>query len=263
MAEETEKSDHEKELSSKLLKRLGFAGIMVLLLLGVLAFFDFLASKRTEDPPLKVYPNKVPVAPRKEISQPVIPTEPVAETVPQGGEVTTVNTEQLPSAPSEAQTGEVEGSKPAESATKPIAPTAKAVVIHKPAASTKTHQEVKSVPEATAAPVIESLREAKQKPEEKAAQITRQAEPASSATVISLPRLFSGFVVQAGVFSNVRKAEELHATLAMNGVPSTMEARVQLGPFKTLKEAEVARQKLKELGIDALLIPPAKPRSKK
>ena len=34
MAEETEKSDHEKELSSKLLKRLGFAGIMVLLLLG-------------------------------------------------------------------------------------------------------------------------------------------------------------------------------------------------------------------------------------
>ena len=70
------------------------------------------------------------------------------------------------------------------------------------------------------------------------------------------PRLFSGYAVQAGVFADAQRAEELRAKLTLNGIPSTMEARVQVGPFKTREEAEAAREKMKALGIDGILLPP-------
>ena len=70
------------------------------------------------------------------------------------------------------------------------------------------------------------------------------------------PRLFSGFAVQAGVFSDPRRAEELHARLTLEGIPSTIEARVQAGPFKSREEAEAARVKMKALGIDAVMLMP-------
>lgn len=70
------------------------------------------------------------------------------------------------------------------------------------------------------------------------------------------PRLFSGYAVQAGVFADAQHAEELRARLTLNGIPSTLEARVQVGPFKTREEAEAARQKLKAIGVDGILLPP-------
>jgi DedD protein len=72
----------------------------------------------------------------------------------------------------------------------------------------------------------------------------------------SPPRLFSGFSLQAGVFSNPQLAEELHARLTLSGVPSTMETRVQVGPFRTRQEAEAAQAKLRGLGIETVLVPP-------
>ena len=78
----------------------------------------------------------------------------------------------------------------------------------------------------------------------------RPAEPAA-------PRLFSGFLLQAGVFSSVQRAEELHAKLTLSGVQSTLETRVQVGPFRTRKEAEAAQAKLKELGVQTILVSPA------
>jgi len=71
------------------------------------------------------------------------------------------------------------------------------------------------------------------------------------------PRLFSGYVVQAGVFSSTERAEELHAKLQLNGIPSNIESRVNVGPFKSKEEADAARAKLKALGIDSVLVPPA------
>jgi DedD protein len=58
------------------------------------------------------------------------------------------------------------------------------------------------------------------------------------------------------VFADPRRAEELHAKLTLEGIPSTIEARVQVGPFKTKEEAEVAREKMKTLGIDAVMLSP-------
>lgn len=70
------------------------------------------------------------------------------------------------------------------------------------------------------------------------------------------PRLFSGFVLQAGVFTSAQRAEELHAKLTLSGVPSQIETRVQVGPFRTRKEAAEAQARLHELGIDTILVAP-------
>ena len=69
-------------------------------------------------------------------------------------------------------------------------------------------------------------------------------------------RLFPGFVLQVGVFSSVQRAEELHAKLTLSGLPSTLETRVQVGPFRSREEAEAAQHKLKELGIETVLVAP-------
>ena len=88
--------------------------------------------------------------------------------------------------------------------------------------------------------------------------VARNAET-RRATVVPAPvvsRLFSGFLLQAGVFSSVERAEELHARLSLSGVPSTLETRVQVGPFKSKREAEAAQAKLRELGVETILVPP-------
>jgi DedD protein len=57
-----------------------------------------------------------------------------------------------------------------------------------------------------------------------------------------------------GVFSNLANAEDLRAKLELHGIPSTIEARVRVGPFATKEEADSARAKLKELGLDGGLL---------
>jgi DedD protein len=53
-----------------------------------------------------------------------------------------------------------------------------------------------------------------------------------------------------GVFSNVANAEELRTKLEIIGVPSQIEARVQVGPFRSRIDAEAAREKLRALGLE-------------
>jgi DedD protein len=71
-----------------------------------------------------------------------------------------------------------------------------------------------------------------------------------------LSRLAAGFVLQAGVFTSTERAEELKAKLLLAGVPVTIETRVQVGPFASQKEANAARKKIRELGVESILIPP-------
>ena len=70
------------------------------------------------------------------------------------------------------------------------------------------------------------------------------------------PRPLFGYALQAGVFADPQRAEDLHARLMLAGIPSSVEARVRVGPFKTRQEADAARDKLKAMGIDAVLLPP-------
>ncbi|MBK8121456.1 MAG: SPOR domain-containing protein [Sulfuritalea sp.] len=62
------------------------------------------------------------------------------------------------------------------------------------------------------------------------------------------------FALQMGVFGNLANAEDLRAKLELHGIPSSIEARVHVGPFRTREEADAARAKLKELGLDPGLL---------
>lgn len=66
------------------------------------------------------------------------------------------------------------------------------------------------------------------------------------------------YVFQMGVFNDVANAQQLNDKLKAGGVPSRIEARVQVGPFKTREEAEAARQKLIELGIQPGILMPVR-----
>lgn len=62
------------------------------------------------------------------------------------------------------------------------------------------------------------------------------------------------FEVQLGVFTDIDNAKQLQTKLAEHGIPSHTETRVQVGPFKTREEADRAREKLKKLGIGAVVL---------
>ncbi|MFC5301665.1 SPOR domain-containing protein [Azospira restricta] len=236
----------EDDLKRKLVRRVAFAGLLIAMLLAALAFVDYLGQPGEE--PASSGPTfsaPVPVA-KKEVTQPVKPAEPDAapvarETVPAA--------EATAAPPSPAATADLPvrpdvAAQPAlpRSETRSVAPPARAARPVEPATpaegSAAASSSLSPPPERAAAP-----------PPAATAAPLPPAPPAP-------PRLFSGYAVQAGVFADVQHAEELRAKLTLNGIPSTLEARVQVGPFKTREEAEAARQKLKALGIDGILLPP-------
>ena len=86
------------------------------------------------------------------------------------------------------------------------------------------------------------------------AKATSSAKPASAAGESAAPAATGGpgrFALRLHAFSDVATAEDLRGKLDALQIPSTLsvEAKVQVGPFKSREEAEAARAKLKELGI--------------
>jgi len=153
MAEMTQHDEHESDLRSKLLKRLGIAGVMVVLLLGILAYFDRMAAQR-EEPTPKVFTEPVPVAPKKELSQPVKPAEPelpATETKPEQQASAEAQAPVATTTETTVPTTVKPGSEPDKmpgAVTKPTPATG-----GKPVATAKPVAGVKPVPEATSAPV--------------------------------------------------------------------------------------------------------------
>lgn len=265
----TEKSDSPAgneaaaDLRGTLTRRLVVAAVLVAILLGVLAFFDYLASS-PEEPEATVFTQAVPVAPKKEVSQPVT----AAETLPEPP--ATVAEAPAPAAePSKVEVppAAVTEPKPAvEERAAPVPASREAGPLPKPTArtpvvTTSVPPPVRATPEATAAPTVTATEPLPAVPP---AQPQLQAKPnARLIDVRPVPlvpagasRTGPGFVLQAGVFSSAQRAEELHAKLTLSGVPSVLETRVQVGPFRSRQEAEAAQAKLRELGVETILVPP-------
>ncbi len=236
--ETTAGGDNAAELRGTLVRRLAVAGVLVAILLAVLAFFDHLASApdETEAP---VFTEPVPVAPRKEVSQPLTPTENLLE--PPAGD--SPPAAEAPPPPEVESKPTVAGGAEAKSEH----------AGHRPVGAPATP----AVPPAPRlAPVVRPAPVA----EESAPPQPLAPTPPAAAAPAKAPvggRLFSGFVLQAGVFSSPQLAEELRAKLTLSGVPSSVETRVQVGPFRTRQEAEAAQARLKELGIQTILVAPA------
>jgi len=247
----------EPELRAQLARRLAVAGTLVAVLLGVLALFDRF-TQPAEEEEVAVYTRPVPVAPPKILTQPVTPVEPEAAPVEADAE---------PAAPDAVAEPTGDTPPPPEVAADPVRQAAVSAPAGRRAAPAK---EPEVVPEMTAptpllprTPAVQANPEAAPvAPEAPAAPVAKvlKTTPAASrppaGEAPSAPRLFSGFVLQAGVFASVQRAEELHARLTLSGVPSQIETRVQVGPFRTRREAAEAQAKLRELGIDSILVEP-------
>jgi DedD protein len=271
--------DESARIRRKLLWRMGVAGLMIVALLGGLTLFDHLATAPREPeyvPPRFTEP--VPVPP-KSVTQtlgPVVtmPDEGDEETEKplQTSDTSVPEATAAPVIPADAPPVDLAPPPSPDGAARPAPgratakPPSRAAATVSPAApqsspspaaraEQKTGQEpVLSRPETlrpdiprAEAPRPETSRPEASRPETLGALPSRQSP--------ALPQPLPGYTLQAGVFTDPRRAEEIHTRLAQEGIPVTLETRVLVGPFKNRNEAESARAKMKAMGIDALLMP--------
>jgi DedD protein len=231
-----EPRDDDRVLRQRLLKRVGLAAGVVLLLLAVLMLFDGTATREKPDrqvariePPTRVIDKQAAEekaaeqAAEKVAEKPAESVEPVKEVVaePERTEAPTIALRSRPERPlTVPATARPAMMRPEESplAARKVEPV-KEIARVSPAPTTQIAQ-----------PTIAS------RPIARAVEATRQ------------------FMLQVGVFNNLANAEELRARLEKAGVPAHIEARVQAGPFASRQEIERARERLKSLGIDPGLV---------
>jgi DedD protein len=241
----------DAEQRGKISRHLMLAAGMVVVLLALLWFFDRL-SRPPETPEAPQFTQPVPVPPKRPVIQPITPPLVPPETVPDES----VTPDAPPSEPPAPPQVEAVPSLPplaviSSTSTRPSVTTQ--VVTTSPARAQTSPMPVRRatppappiVPEFTAPPEIILPPDPP----------STDAPPAN-APPTKTPSTRTGFLVQAGVFANLKRAEALRARLKQNGIPSTLETRVQLGPFETQADAEAARAKLRALGIKGILVPP-------
>lgn len=267
-----EKEPLAGDIRGLLIKRLAVAAGMVAILLGVLAVFDRLSSTG-EDSDDQVFTRPVPVPPKKEVTQPVVqaanlpeppasqPPPPVASepapVLPHAEQAVEMPTARVEKKADGGQEIRQQARSTASDPALPVVPNAERGLRQQPLPAVGQRAPT-MIAEATSAPRI-SLEPAPAEGVVDSKPTARIAEMRSSTTAAPPPgaqRLFAGFLLQAGVFSSAQRAEELHARLTLSGVPSTLETRVQVGPFRTRQEAEAAQEKLRQLGVESMLVPP-------
>ncbi|MBI4741254.1 MAG: SPOR domain-containing protein [Betaproteobacteria bacterium] len=261
MKAQTEHTD----LKRKLVWRMGFASLMIVTLLGTLVLFDYLSSHDDPDEQNPETGRPAPVA-RKEVTQPVK----IAEQALEVGKEIKVAAEPESSAAPVDKSSPLAGSppRPQVSAQPRVDAKADASTAPGPGARMPQRGDAKTAPlsrpalppaappPGPAAPAASAKAAAQPQPAPPMPPVRAEDYPEVARPPPSPPRLFSGFALQAGVFSDLRRAEELHAKLTLHGIPSTFEARVNVGPFKTREEADTVREKMKALGIDSVMLLP-------
>ena len=229
-------STADTALKRRLLNRIAVAAVVMVGLLGSLAIFD--ALNAPEPAPAKMAAAPEPAPPKEEVAGQEKPPEPVAasaaEAKPEPAQVAKAGEESVP-----------EGT--ASPGAPPLQPLPPEKRLTKPATGrTASMRPSEPVPPATSpAARPDPARELVQAP-----TAPRRA-PASRPITQAGERQYA---LQMGVFGNLANAEDLRAKLELNGIPSSIEARVHAGPFKSREEAELARAKLKELGLDGGLL---------
>jgi cell division protein FtsN len=243
----------EDALKRRLINRIAVATVVMLGLIGSLALFDAINAPDAS-PPVKVAtaPAKIEapkaIEPAKPESAPVAATDapaaaPGTETPPgappkaDAGNAPTTEAKAVP----EATVAAAASPLPPLPAEKPLTPPATS----RPA-SMRPAEPVPAAVSPAARP--DAVRELTQAP---AVARRPPAAPASRPVTQAAERHYA---LQMGVFGNLANAEDLRAKLELHGIPASIEARVHAGPFKNREEVELARAKIKELGLDGILI---------
>lgn len=227
-------STADTALKRRLLNRIAVAAVVMVGLLGSLAIFDALNAP----PPAPTKMAALPTAsPAKE--------EPVPEAKP-GEPAAVVAAETKPELVAKAEDNAVP-ERTASPGAPPLQPLPAEKALTKPAtgraAAMRPFEPVP--PAASPAARPDPARELAQAP-----AMPRRA-PASRPITQAGERQYA---LQLGVFGKLSNAEDLRARLELHGIPSSIEARVHVGPFKSREEVESARAKLKELGLDGGLL---------
>lgn len=256
---ETEEPTAEDALKRRLLNRIAIAAVMVVGLLGSLAMFDALNSPQRHPAQVASLPPKPEPAPvleaPKEEPKPDQAAAPAGDTPAAAdgakpGEAAPASAEAKPETKAEAkpETPAVP-ERTASPGAPPLQPLPPEKPLTKPAttkpAAIRPSEPVPAAGSPAAKP--DPAREIAQAPASSTPAAPRRA-PASRPVSQAGERQFA---LQMGVFNNVANAEDLRAKLELHGIPSTIEARVHVGPFKTREEADAARAKLKELGMES------------
>lgn len=217
-------ADDQDVQRTALLRRVAVAGAMIAMLIGGLALFD--ASRKPVEPPPVVSVSSPPA--------------PVAEPEPPAEETALPTLPPADEAAVEAAPVSLEDTPPSlpESTARPEAPPAQSAPV-----------QVSAVPPVRAPAAARAPATIAQTPARATAATPLARTPAPEQGVIE------GYRVQVGVFSNVTNAEDVRARLAASGIPSQLEVRVHVGPFRTRAEADQARMQLRKLGLDSA--PPA------
>ena len=240
--------DGQEDLSQikrKLAWRMGVAGVMIIGLLGGLWLFDFMTTNKSPpESPVPQFTEPVPVA-KKSVTQPLTSAEPIAE----GRDQTKAAVPESTEAPADR----------AATAALPPPPD----IAAQPSAARQGKPQVR--PSAAGPTVAPPVRPATARADSPSAVVPSADQPGASSAAVQarqrqpqvLPRLLSGYSLQAGVFADPRRAEELHARLLQEGIPATLETRVLVGPFQNRQEADAARAKMLVMGIDTVQLPKA------
>lgn len=238
----------EDALKRRLLNRIAIAAVMVVGLLGSLAMFDAIYA------PSRPGPAKMAALPPKSEPPPV--TGPAKEEPAAAAEAKPAEADAAPAAeikPEAAVVAKAEEKAVPERTASPGAPPLQPLPAEKPLTRPATSRPAAMRPSepvpAAASPAArpDPARELTQAPAAAAARRAPASRPISGAGERQ-------FALQMGVFGNVANAEDLRAKLELHGIPSSIEARVHVGPFRTREEVELARAKLKELGLDGGLL---------
>lgn len=227
-------------LKKRLIQRVAAAAVLIAILLGGLVLLDNLNApaplKTAEEAPvLAVTEPKAPEAKPEEKPQEK-PGEQAIEPAPAEEQK---KVEEIPATPEET--------------TSPAAP-------NKKGRPGRVERPLTKPAEPKLAMLKPSETVSAPKPAEPAAALVRPpriAAPAPASRPLTQPlgaAQSGNFLLQMGVFSSTANAEELRAKLELNGIPSQIEARVQVGPFRSRLEAEQMRDRLKQLGMETGMV---------
>lgn len=230
------------ELKRKLVWRMSFAALMILALLGALALFDYATVPDDLQPAGQQFTEPVPVR-KKEPVQPV-----VAAAAPAEEEATEAATE----ATVEDTAGTVVGTAAGTAAGPATRRTPVARLSGEPKPSAAAAEKSVLPPEPPPPPQVAATPALPSPARRQFVTAGAAAEQAQAAPPAAASQLSSGYVLHSAIFHDPGRAEEWQAKLAQEGIPSTLEARLQIGPFKNRAEAEAARRKMNKLGIETL-----------
>jgi DedD protein len=194
--------------------------------------------------------------------KPEVPTE---EPPAQKQESISAGDHTVASAPAQITSAQQEPPPPIETAP-PVPPPPPSVGALPPVPASTSSSAPATKSSVTIAPEKPEPAKPLEKPVVSAPTATKTAHPAPAAVKTTpLPAIPStpikaeptprNYDVQVGVFTDMENAKQLQAKLAEHGIPSHTETKLQLGPFTTKAEADAAKEKLKVLGIGAVVVP--------